>query len=105
MSPCPQTSPINDEFRKAFRARLLNPVGLQRRWIMCCRSCSLGRVAEFATEMVIHLSGMENLEMPGVMVFPKVLVCLDCGFSEFTVPESDLASLAGCTKINAVAIR
>ena len=72
---------------------------------MCCRSCASERVAEFATEMVIHLSGMENMGMPGVMVFPKVLVCLDCGFSEFTVPESDLASLAGRTEINAVTIR
>ena len=72
---------------------------------MCCRSCASERVAEFSTEMVIHLSGMKNLGMPGVMVFPKVLVCMDCGSSEFTVPKPDLASLAGCTEINAVAIR
>ena len=71
---------------------------------MFCRSCSSERVAEFATEMVIHLSGTENLGMPGVMMFPKVLVCLDCGFSEFIVPESALASLARNTEENAVAM-
>jgi len=46
--------------------------------------------------MVIHFSfsGSKNLDKPGVWVFPKVLVCLDCGLSQFTVPESELALLA-----------
>jgi hypothetical protein len=44
--------------------------------------------------MIIHFSGLKNLDKPGVWVFPKLFVCLDCGFSEFTVPEPELALLA-----------
>jgi hypothetical protein len=51
---------------------------------------------EFVAEMIIHFSfsGLKDLDKPGVWVFPKVLVCLDCGSSQFTVPESELALLA-----------
>ena len=61
---------------------------------MPCLFCGLGNGAEFAAEMIIHFRGLKNLDKPGVWVFPKVLVCLDCGFSQFTVPESELALLA-----------
>jgi hypothetical protein len=60
-----------------------------------CRSCASEKQREFATEINIHFSGRENLSKPPVFVFPKILVCLDCGFSEFTTSESELARLAG----------
>jgi hypothetical protein len=44
--------------------------------------------------MIIHFSGLKNLDKSGVWVFPKLLVCLDCGYSHFTVPERELASIA-----------
>jgi hypothetical protein len=44
--------------------------------------------------MIIHFSGLKNLNKPGAWVFPKLLVCLDCGFSQFTVPVAELALLA-----------
>jgi hypothetical protein len=40
-----------------------------------------------------------NADNPGVWVFPKILVCLDCGFSQFSVAESDVALLARGTGI------
>jgi hypothetical protein len=43
--------------------------------------CGSGNQAELAAEMVIHFSGVKNLDKPGVWVFPKLLVCLDCGHS------------------------
>jgi hypothetical protein len=38
--------------------------------------------------------GLENLDKPGVWLFPKLLVCLDCGFSQLKVPARELASLS-----------
>jgi len=60
-----------------------------------CLSCASGNQAEFTTEMIIHFSGLKNIDKPGVWVFPKVSVCLDCGFSRFSTPKTELALLAG----------
>jgi hypothetical protein len=34
--------------------------------------------AQFGSEIIIHFSGLKNLDTPTVMVFPKILVCLEC---------------------------
>ena len=47
---------------------------------MSCLSCGSKKQAEFPAEMLIHFRGLKNLDKPGVWVFPKLLVCLDCGF-------------------------
>jgi hypothetical protein len=44
--------------------------------------------------MMIHFPGLEHLDKPGVLLFPKIEVCLDCGLSRFTVSETELASIA-----------
>jgi hypothetical protein len=67
---------------------------------MSCLSCGSGNQAELTTEMVIHFSGVKNLDKPGVWVFAKFLVCLDCGCSHFTVPERKLASIAHTLEIS-----
>ena len=56
---------------------------------MSCLLCGSGNQAELSCEMVIHFSGLKNLEKPGVWLFPMLLVCLDCGCSHFTVPERE----------------
>lgn len=61
---------------------------------MSCLSCRSSNQAEFPSEMLIHLGGLKNLDKPGVWLFPKVLVCLDCGFLQSTVPAPELTSLA-----------
>lgn len=66
---------------------------------MSCRSCSSNRQSVFPTELNIHFAGREGLEKPTVWVFPQLLVCLDCGFTSFVVPESQLLKLnEGCSQ-------
>jgi len=60
---------------------------------MYCALCESSNQAEFPTEMNIHFRGLRNIDKPGVLVFPKVLVCLDCGSSRFTSPETELRVL------------
>ena len=38
---------------------------------MYCPSCRSSNQAEFTTEMMIHFSGLKNIDKPGVLVFPR----------------------------------
>ena len=67
---------------------------------MSCLSCRSSNQAEFPTEMLIHIGGIKNIDKPGVWVFPRLLVCLDCGFLQSTVPAPELASLVASTPIS-----
>jgi hypothetical protein len=47
----------------------------------------------FNGETAIHFPGLEGLDKRIVWVFPKLVVCMHCGFTEFTVPERELQVL------------
>ena len=61
---------------------------------MPCSSCLSSNQSEFPTEVNIHFRGLKSLNDSGVLAFPKILICLDCGASRFTIPENELARLA-----------
>jgi hypothetical protein len=64
-----------------------------------CALCQSDNHAEFAAELNLQFLGLRNLGTPSVLLFPKVSVCLDCGFSNFTTPEAELQKLkAGSTR-------
>ena len=60
---------------------------------MWCKSCQSQNRRNLNGEIAIHFPGLKGLDKPIVWVFPKFLVCLDCGFAEFTVPERELQVL------------
>ena len=64
---------------------------------MNCAICASGNQAEFCAEINIHFHGRKNADHPGVLVFPAVLVCLDCGSSRFSTPKTELSQLARCS--------
>jgi hypothetical protein len=72
---------------------------------MYCPSCQSRNQAEFTAEIIIHFSGLKNIDKPGVWVFPKVSVCLDCGSSRFATPKTELALLATGTPTSADSTR
>jgi hypothetical protein len=59
-----------------------------------CPLCRSNNQAEFGSEMIVHFSGREILDKPGVWVFSKLSICLDCGFLQSKIPASELAQLA-----------
>jgi hypothetical protein len=65
-----------------------------------CPSCKSSNQAEFPSEMLVHFSGRENLDKPGVWLFPTVSICLDCGFLQSTVPAPELAQLGAGAPTN-----
>jgi hypothetical protein len=61
---------------------------------MLCKSCGSPNQRNHNGEIAIHFPGLKGLDKPIVWVFPKLLVCLDCGFTEFAIPETELRRLA-----------
>jgi hypothetical protein len=78
---------------------------------MHCASCRSGNQREFTAEVMFDFGGPRNIHNPGVFVFPKVLVCLDCGYSRFSVPETELrlledgVSLSACLLSSSLTVR
>ena len=60
---------------------------------MACKGCGSENQKVFGGEVAIHFPGLASLEEPIVWTFPKLLICLQCGFTEFTVPERELSVL------------
>ncbi len=58
---------------------------------MSCRSCASNSQTEYDAEINIHLR--RDCDKAAVLVFPKLVVCLDCGFAEFTIPKPELHQL------------
>ena len=57
---------------------------------MACRSCKLATEIELTAEMNIHFSGAMNVDKPPVWAFPRIVVCLNCGFVEFVLESDEL---------------
>ena len=51
---------------------------------MTCKRCRSDSHSVFNGETAIHFLGLKGLDKPIVWSFPKLLVCLECGFTEFT---------------------
>ena len=60
---------------------------------MSCKLCGSVSSAEFNAEMLIHFLGPAHCANPGVLTFSTISVCLDCGSTQFTVPDTELKLL------------
>ena len=59
-----------------------------------CAQCGRSSTAKFAVEACVHAPGLENINFPGVFVFPKLTICWECGSaSGFQIPNEELADL------------
>jgi hypothetical protein len=72
---------------------------------MTCKSCSSENHRKFSSEIIVHFAGLKNLDTPPVFVFPKLLVCLDCGFTEFAIPEAEVRQLGEVSSACGIAAR
>jgi hypothetical protein len=61
---------------------------------MICKACGTDNVSDFNAEVCIHFPGLKGLNIPAVFVWPKLIVCLQCGFTECVIPEAELQLLA-----------
>jgi hypothetical protein len=61
---------------------------------MACNSCGSLKQEKFRSEIDIHFPGLKNVNKRPVVVFPELLICLNCGKAEFSVPKEELKLLA-----------
>ena len=57
---------------------------------MSCKLCASNNQSRLSAEMAIHLPGLST---PHVLLWPLLLVCLNCGFTEFLISETELPLL------------
>jgi hypothetical protein len=57
---------------------------------MPCNACGSVNQTEFPAEVDIHFPRLIDVKNGPVLVYPKLLVCLNCGKTEFTVPKAEL---------------
>ena len=60
---------------------------------MARNKCACENYREFNGEVAIHFPGIKGLQKPIVLTFPKLRVCLECGYADFSVPERELRVL------------
>ena len=60
---------------------------------MSCKACTSGRQRSFPSEINIHFPGICNATKPTVWAFPSLLVCLNCGFTEFSLSKTEVKEL------------
>jgi hypothetical protein len=60
---------------------------------MPCNACGSGSQKTFSAEMAIHFLELKDVDKSVVWIFPEVIVCLDCGLTEFFVPKDELRRL------------
>jgi len=56
---------------------------------MSCKLCFSANSAELAAEIMIHFPGLRHLHNPGVLTLATISVCLDCGSTQFVIPETE----------------
>ena len=60
---------------------------------MVCAFCSSLNEAECSGEIMLHVCGPTHAIKPGVLTFPQILVCLNCGASRFNASGEVLRQL------------
>jgi hypothetical protein len=60
---------------------------------LLCRHCNSDQTTHLAAEVNIHLAGLAGLSKPAVLVFPRLIICLQCGFVEFKLEEREMMLL------------
>jgi hypothetical protein len=65
---------------------------------VACSFCTSSNQTEFPAEVGIHFPNLKDADKGLVFVFPKVLVCLDCGYSSFMTPAPELERLRAADK-------
>ena len=58
--------------------------------LLSCGSCSSVNVIELASETCLHFPGQKGLNVEPIFIFPKTVVCLNCGSMQSSLEEREI---------------
>jgi hypothetical protein len=58
-----------------------------------CKSCQSTNQRLFESEINIHFPELKNVRRSPVIAFPDLVICLNCGFTETKIGDSELQEL------------
>jgi hypothetical protein len=61
---------------------------------MVCSTCGSVTQRTFLSEVDIHFPRLRDVKKSPVLVYPELLVCLNCGRAEFTLSKEELHLIA-----------
>ncbi len=57
-----------------------------------CKQCQSGNCGVFPADVRIYLNGARTVSAPPMSPAPNVVICMECGWSEFLTPSPWLAA-------------
>lgn len=64
---------------------------------LTCGSCRSINVIELATETCLHFRGLSGLNVEPIIVFPKTVICLECGAMQSNLAQSEIEQVREAT--------
>jgi hypothetical protein len=58
--------------------------------LLSCGSCGSVSAIELASETCLHFPGLKGLNMEPIFIFPKTVVCLNCGSMQSSLAEREI---------------
>lgn len=58
--------------------------------ISFCKTCGSLNVVEMVAETCLHFPGLSGLNTEPIFVFPRFVLCTDCGFNQSTLSDKEL---------------
>ena len=65
--------------------------------ICACGSCGSNNLTEFDTQLNLRRLPLNGLNKPILCAFPKIVLCLYCGFAQFQFSDAELQRLREVT--------
>jgi hypothetical protein len=65
-----------------------------------CKSCGSANQSNLKGELTISPTSLKNLRTSPVLLFPKLLVCMNCGNTEFIIPKGELGVLGKLQRLD-----
>jgi hypothetical protein len=65
-----------------------------------CKSCGSANQSNFKGELTISPASLKNQRTSPVLLLPKLLVCMNCGNTEFIILEGELGVLAKLQRLD-----